>query len=241
MRVRTLFAASTAAILGVAGGAVAGGYTAPVEQPLVVAPPAPVETYNWTGGYVGLGLGGVFASDDRVGIATPAGNVIASPGSVDLSGMTYGIHAGYRWQFEMRGRQLVWGPELSYEASNADDSFDTGSASATSELDNLLSLRFRTGILNAAQNTMFYGTIGAARGEFNYKVSGAGMNYDDSFKDTALTVGLGVERKLNERVSLFGEWEYRHFDKKELVDANGFSTEATPEHHSLRVGVNFSF
>ena len=53
--------------------------------------------------------------------------------------------------------------------------------------------------------------------------------------------GLGVERKVTDRWSVFGEYEYRGFDKKKVTDANGFTSEATPEHHSVKLGVNFSF
>ncbi|SNT75016.1 outer membrane protein [Paracoccus seriniphilus] len=232
-----VFAGALVAATGVAS---AGGYTVPVVAEPVIAPvAAPVA--DWAGAYGGLSAGYVFGGDDRVGIHDPSDALLATPGSADLSGATYGVHLGYRWQREFRGRQIVYGPELAYEGSSADDSFDTGSASAESQLDNLIALRFKTGILNEAQNTMFYGIIGAMRGEFDYQVEGAGMDYDDSFDTNAWTVGLGVERMINDRVSVFGEWEYRDFGRTTLTDAAGYSTEATPEHHVVKMGVNFSF
>ena len=57
----------------------------------------------------------------------------------------------------------------------------------------------------------------------------------------SIAAGLGAERRLSERMSIFGEWEFRGFGKTTLTDANGFMTEATPEHHHVKLGVNFSF
>ncbi|MDB6179741.1 outer membrane beta-barrel protein, partial [Paracoccus sp. Z330] len=187
---------------------------APVAQP----------SFDWAGAYGGLSVGYAFGGDDRVGIHNPDGDLLGTPGSNDISGATYGVHLGYRWQREFRGRQFVYGPELAYEGASADGSFSTDSASGSSEIDNLISLRFKSGILNEAQNTLFYGIIGAMRGEFDYAVEGAGMDYNDSYDADAWTVGLGVERMVNERVSLFGEWEYRDFGRDTLTDDAGFST-----------------
>ncbi|RNI19731.1 autotransporter outer membrane beta-barrel domain-containing protein [Paracoccus pantotrophus] len=80
-----------------------------------------------------------------------------------------------------------------------------------------------------------------AHGKFDYAVDGAGMSYADDFTDSAWTVGLGIERKINERVSLFGEWEFRQFGKSTLSDAAAYSTRATPEHHHIRAGMNIQF
>lgn len=232
-----------AALLAASGAAVAGGYTAPVEAEPIVAPVVPVSepVADWAGAYGGLSVGYAFGSDDRVGVTDPDGALVGTPGGVDISGATYGVHLGYRWQREYRGRQFVYGPELAYEGASADDSFDTDSASASSQIDNLIALRFKSGILNEAQNTLFYGIIGAMRGEFDYRVEGLGMDYDDSFDADAWTVGLGVERMVNDRISLFGEWEYRDYGRTTLTDDNGFSTDATPENHVVKMGVNFNF
>ncbi|AUH64761.1 outer membrane protein [Paracoccus zhejiangensis] len=236
---KTPFAAAAALAL-LAPVAHAGGYTAPVEPAPVIAPvtaaPAP-----WAGAYAGLGLGYAFGADDVVGVSDATDTLLGSPGSVDLKGMTYGLHLGYRWQRDVGGRQVVFGPELAYEASNADASFDTGTANAMAEMDNFVALRMKTGVLNAAGDTLFYGIAGIGRGDFNYAVEGLGMDYDGSYKDNAWILGLGAERRLSERMSIFGEWEFRGFGKTTLTDANGFMTEATPEHHHVKLGVNFSF
>ncbi|RDD71234.1 outer membrane protein [Paracoccus versutus] len=223
--------------------AFAGGYMTPGDEvPLIVAPQEPQPTAeNWEGLYLGGALGYAFGADDRVGITPPSGGRAHSPGSVDIQGVTYSLHAGYRWQRELRGRQFVTGPELAYEGGGADDGFFRPGESASSELDSLLSLRWKAGILNMAEDTLFYGTVGISRGEFNYSVVAAGMNYKGDFKDNAWTVSLGIEKRLNARVSLFGEWEFRQFGKTALSDAAGYETQATPKHHHIRIGANFSF
>ena len=58
------------------------------------------------------------------------------------------------------------------------------------------------------------------------------------------SLGLGVERKVRDNLSVFAEWQYRNFGKEEVSFADGEAaivTNATPEHHNIKVGVNFSF
>lgn len=232
--------AGAAALTVLAPAAYAGGYVAPIVPAPIIAPE--VQTAPaWAGAYAGLGLGYAFGADDQVGISDPADVLISSPDDLDIKGITYGLHLGYRWQTEMGGRQVVFGPELAYETGNADASFDTDGVAASTEMDNFIALRMKTGVLNAAGNTLFYGIAGVGRGEFNYAVEGDGMSYDGSYKDNAWILGLGAERKVSDRMSVFGEWEFRGFDKNTLVDAGGYMTEATPEHHHVKLGVNFSF
>ncbi|WP_183588916.1 hypothetical protein [Paracoccus pantotrophus] len=142
------------------GTASAGGYIAPVIAPVIKAPRVDPAIRNWEGLYLGGAIGYAFGADDRVGITPPGGGLVHTPGAVDISGMTWSLHLGYRWQREARGRQVVMGPELVYEGGNARDSLGSNGASASSELDRLLSLRWKTGLLNKAQDTLFYGTIG---------------------------------------------------------------------------------
>lgn len=228
-----------AALIMLAPAAFAGGYVAPVVPTPVdipVAQPAP-----WAGAYGGLGLGYTFGGDDVVGISDPTDTVIASPDSVDIKGVNGSLHLGYRWQTAMRGRQVVIGPELSYEKSNADASFNTNGVEASSEMDNFIALRVKTGVVTSSGNSLIYGIAGIGRGDFNYAVSGAGMDYDGSFKDNAWILGLGAERRVSDRMSIFGEWEFRGFGKTKLSDDGDYSTRATPEHHNVKLGVNFRF
>ena len=228
-----------------AGIASAGGYTAPVE-PIVVAPAAEVASpLAWQGGYVGATIGMAGLGDDRVGIAQFDGPVLARAGELEAGGLNYGLRAGYRIQRVVRNRNIVFGAELGLEGGDIGDEISEAGYDSNFEVDKVLALRFKTGILNPAQDTMFYGIAGVARGDFNMSINGTGaagaVALDESFSNNGYIVGLGVERKLNANWSVTGEWEYANFGKTHLEDATGKSTEATPDYHNIKLGVNYSF
>lgn len=216
----------------------AGGYTPPVVETGVVAPiveTAPVG--DWAGGYAGLTLGYAFNGEDRVGVDQPE---VGSPAELELSGANAGIHAGYRWQRD----RWVFGPELGFEGGNIKDSFSTGGYDAESKIKNVLALRMKTGYL-LDNGMLVYGIAGVARAKVDYSVEGTGdsgpIAVDTSFSRTGYILGLGAEKKLNERMSLTGEYEYANFGKETLEDGLGASTRATPKFHNVKLGLNFKF
>lgn len=237
-----------------APAAFAGGYAAPVEPGPVILPEAETVT-PWGGGYVGGSIASVFGGDDEVGLETYAAGspVRTNNGIADLpvSGANFGLRAGYRWQ---RGN-WVFGPELAYEKSSAEHRAEAviGSAYIESAIDSLLTLRMKTGYL-ARENTIVYGSLGVVRGDFEYSSNLRGVDSTNTYiqgpdqtvdySKTGYTVGLGVERKLSERLSMTGEWNYNHFGRTDVLfgttDA-GAVTVATPSHHNISVGLNFGF
>ncbi len=258
---RSSFYTSLAAALVAGTAATAGGYIAPiVETPIeVIEPVAPL---TWKGAYVGGTLGYAFGGDDEVGYSAN-GNLYASPDTLELSGMNGGLRIGYRTQFTGGTRDWVIGGELSYEGGNIEDSFETVGPpqipvrdsvyTAKSTINNVAALRVKTGVLNQAQDTLFYGIIGVARADIDYSIAGEYDVYNgaadpETFNPsvegetmTGYIVGLGVERKLNERLSVTGEWEYSNYGKKTLSDDLGYSTEMTPDFHNIKVGLNYQF
>ena len=222
-------------------GAVAGGYSFTNTETKVVMPPANDMAMGWTGFYAGLSVAWASVGDDRVGIRSATGVKQPGPGTLRLSGPGGGLHAGFRWETRLLGQKAVLGPEISYERSSADDAVATSGVSASTSLDNVWSAKFKAGTLSESRKTLFYGSLGAAHGEFDYAVQGSGMDYDGQYSDTAWTMGVGVEHKISPEISLFGEWELRQFGKTSLRDSMGNTTEATPRHHELRVGVNVAF
>jgi len=98
----------------------AGGFTAPVTEAPVLAPAAAPAAADWTGPYLGLALVNVFGADDRLGLSSPAGRQIGAPGQLDIAGPGGAVQLGYRWQSRLLGREVVIGPEISYEDSSAD-------------------------------------------------------------------------------------------------------------------------
>lgn len=226
--------------------AFAGGYVASVEEPpIVVAPVEATPTSDWAGAYGGGSLGYAFGGDDIVGLErrNASGDMLqhrSDLGAVDLKGPTLGLHLGYRWQRE----NWVFGPELGVEGGSV-DATDTIEAvgEVKSELNYLVALRMKTGYAINPQ-TLLYGTLGVAHGDFDYTLSLPGNSQTESYSDTAFTAGLGFERKINERLSAFAEWEFRQFDKTEIIYSDGDNhlvTNTSPEHHHIRVGVNFRF
>lgn len=240
--------AAAAAML--APAAFAGGYVAPVEPAPIVAPvtqaPAP-----WAGAYVGGSVGYSFGADDEIGLelfedSTPQA-FAPGLGNVDISGPTAGLHVGYRWQRQ----RWVFGPELGIEFGNVDDKDElafrgtpTG-VTAKTEMNHILSLRMKAGYL-VDDRTMIFGTAGVVKGDFDYTLTDGTDKLKESDSPTGYSVGLGVERKMTDRLSLTAEWEYRNFGKTDIdfdegIPGEFLRTEATPEHHNVKLGLNFSF
>lgn len=258
MRIKPLFAISAIAAIATSGAAMAGGYIAPVEPPVVVAPVTQAPVYDWSGGYAGVSLGYSFGGDDEVGFEYYENDELydrdTDVTNLKVKGITGDIHAGYRWQRD----KWVFGPELAIEGGNVDANFRNESPNDTqlpgepainvleleSKVNYIATLAFKTGYA-VRPDTLIYGTVGYVRGDFDYSVSYNGTNFEDGYSANGYAVGLGVERKLSERTSVFAEWQYRNFGRTDVrfdVNEDQYNTSvATPEHHNLKVGVNFSF
>lgn len=248
--------AALSAVSGVAiisgGAAVAGGYVPLTAQPeAVVIEQQPATFGDWAGAYVGAALGYALISDDVVGLDSlrDNGSVIHSQnelGSADMTGVNLGAHLGYRWQVA----SLVFGPELAIEGGAIEgdgklqpeefhDAF--GVDSAESKLNYLIGLRMKAGVITNPE-TLVYGTLGLAYADIDYTLNKRTASYTENFSDTGVTAGLGVERKLSEKLSVYGEWEYRYFSYTDVTfDEINLRTRATPEHHNLKIGVNYRF
>lgn len=235
-------AAAIAAFVVAAPAAFAGGYQPPVVETGVVAAVTEVSYGDWAGAYAGATLGYVLSGDERVGFSDASDNFIGDVGKVDLSGVTGGVRLGYRMQRDA----WVFGVELGYEAMGVDGdvTFDNavGDGTITSNVDNVMALRFKTArVIN--EQTLFYGIAGVARGKFSYDLAGTvppAADTSKSYSHSGYVLGLGVERKLSDRLSVTGEWEYGRFGKTDL-DLGGVVTRATPKYNQLRLGVNYRF
>lgn len=240
------YALSTLAVAALtAGAANAGGYTpvvvdtAPVVTPVTVAPVG-----NWAGGYVGGTLGYAFGGDDVVGLRDTTTDALADDlGKLEIGGANASLRAGYRWQ---RGN-LVFGPELSVEGGSIDDEIDLTDAagadlglSASNEVNHVIALKMKTGY-EVAPNTLVFGTAGIARGDFTYTLAAdGGASASEDYTANGYVFGVGVERKVSDRMSITGEIERNHF-KRETVDFGPVTTEASPSYNNIKLGVNFSF
>lgn len=261
LRTQHITVTAIAALLGLSGAASAGGYIAPVDDtPIVPAATLPAAAADWSGAYGGLNLGYVFGGDDVVGLEVLEEGETASRGTdlgqLDLSGPTIGGQVGYRWQRS----NWVYGPELWGELGSVDatDSIDYTdvydldgvtidldlSGDYKSKMNNAIGLQFKTGYI-VNPTTIVYGTAGLVRGDFEYSVTQEGVTSTRDYTANGYSLGLGAERKLGDRSSIFAEWQYRNFGKTDIdlspSEGTEFLTKATPEHHLLKMGVNFSF
>ncbi|MCF3974302.1 outer membrane protein [Paracoccus salsus] len=248
----TVSACATIALFVASGSTLAGGYIAPTtESPLIPPVAVPVPASDWAGAYLGGSIGYAFGSDDTVGYDfLEAGELVGSVSDVaqvDVKGVNAGLHAGYRWQ----RNSWVFGPELWVEAGSIDatDSFsfdddgETITGTVESSVNYIVGLQMKTGYV-VNPETLVYGTAGLVYGDFDYTTAGPDGSSTQGYDANGYSVGLGVERKLNARTSVFAEWQYRNFGKTDVSfpdGADSLVTRATPEHHNIKLGVNFAF
>lgn len=230
-----------------ASNALAGGSILPAADPVVAAPVADAAPANdWAGGYVGGSVGYAFGGDNAIGFDLYEGDALIGRGTglgqVDVKGPTAGVHAGYRWQ---RGN-WAFGPELWIEGGSV-DAADTIGPNAELEVESavnhLVGLHLKTGYALTPQ-TLVYGTAGAVYGHLDHTLSTAEGSGTVTYDTTGYTLGLGVERKVRDNLSLFADWQYRDLGKTEVGFEDGDAsvlTRTTPGHHHVRLGVNFGF
>ncbi|WP_411837982.1 outer membrane protein [Paracoccus sp. ME4] len=248
MRISVFLSVCSSALALGAGAALAGGVIAPIVEA------APIEVVSapvagaWAGTYAGGSLGYITGTDDEVGLALIEGGVqtdrATDLGDAGISGVTAGAHIGYRWQRD----RWVFGPELGVEFGSVDESVDftVGGVDAgiDSELNNIVTLVMKTGY-EVAPATLVYGTFGVARGDFDYTLRSGDDSLTEGFSATGVAAGLGVERMINPRTSVFAEYQYRDFGNETVdFDAGGgdiLSTRASMSMSSIKIGANFKF
>ncbi len=187
--------------------------------------------YDWTGLYAGLNAGYAFGGNDKVGVNPGFGQV----GDLELSGVFGGAQLGYNWQID----QIVLGVEGDIQLSGISDDDDSGRFDMSNENAFFGTLRGRAGF--AFDRALIYATGGLAFGSFDYEVeNGAGVDLQDDFTATGYAVGAGVEYAFDESWSMKLEYLYANFGEHD-INNGGVQTVATPDFHSVRLGVNWRF
>jgi outer membrane immunogenic protein len=173
---------------------------------------APASGTSWQGPYVGANLGYQWA------MVTNAGN--------RPSGVAGGLQGGFNGQIG----SFVFGGETDVQLSDADNRF------AGWKFSNpwFGTLRVRAGW--AANNLLFYGTVGLAYGTLAAKNLGTGVS--ESRTSAGWAGGVGVEAALMNNWTARAEYLY--------VDLNDRSFVLTGARHGiessmLRIGVNYRF
>ncbi|MBT8410658.1 MAG: outer membrane beta-barrel protein [Octadecabacter sp.] len=181
---RTTLLPCAAVVLAMVTPAFAGNMSEPVVTPAPAPMPAPAPVSyggDWTGFYAGGSLGYADVGDD------------AAVFGDEFNGLTYGVHAGYDYDFG----NFVLGGE--FELSG----FDVQDNNTATEVDSVARLKLRAGY--DAGNFLPYLAVGAAQ----LKTSGAPLGGVD---DTGYFYGAGVDYRLTDSIRVGGEVLQHEFD-----------------------------
>ena len=186
----TLGSAAAVSISMLGTTAFAGSLADPVVETVAtpVFEPVAVDT-GWTGFYGGLNLG--YADIDT--------NVAATG-----DGMTYGLHAGYDYDFG----NFVLGGELEYDKADIDLSLANGTVAAN--VDSVARLKLRGGY--DLGSTLIYATAGVARVD------------TDLGNENGEFFGVGMAYKVTESFTIGGELLEHRFDD---IAGTGVDADAT--------------
>lgn len=240
----TRFAKAAACTFGAAAAfaassfaAQAGGLAPAPSEPVVAAPApiaAPASALRFSGFYAGASVGYAFEGNDTVGVRTAT--TVTDHGTLTNEGAFGAIHAGYR----MQRNQFVFGAEIGAEGGDVDSAVSEGGVASTTAINDMLTVKGTLGMA-LRDNILVYGTGGYASAGVDYSVQGDDVAIDTNFRRDGYVLGAGVEYAFGQAWSVRGEYQYANFRSIDLSDDAGVSTRATPEFHSVRVGVNFSF
>ena len=231
---------------------------------------------DWTGFYVGVNAGQASGSSDvsTSTVYSPTGYfATTSPdaigaaglGSVDPSGFTGGLTAGYNWQ----SGSIVFGLEVDVNSLSVDD---TRTATAVypccapseftvterTKANNLVTARGRLGYAN--DNSLFYVTAGWAQTKlkiddvFTDNFANAQESFSDSKNNDGWIYGIGYEHGFNDNWSMKLEYLRADFGKLTGTSSNlvantpptgypdnPFTHSADLTMNFIRFGVNYRF
>jgi outer membrane immunogenic protein len=222
---------------------------------------APVVTYNWTGCYIGGNVGGGWSRTDQTQIAKVGGPVIVPPndfGSSEGSNVIGGGQIGCDYQF---GGKFVVGIQGMYDYARINSTHVVPTAFPGFPVGAFVSLNTTRDIFTATARAGYLFTpqlLGYVKG------GGAWTRQDHIFNGTipalflsesafgvdrqGWTVGGGVEWMFAPGWSVFGEYNYMDFGRKDVAFIAGPATVGLPDLVSTRlqmqtalVGINYKF
>ncbi|UCA47743.1 outer membrane protein [Pseudochrobactrum sp. XF203] len=203
--------------------------------------PAVVDTFSWTGGYIGVNAGyagGKFKTDfnELLGDLSLKGNA---------SGFIGGVQAGYNWQFD----QAVVGIETDIQGSGVKSDFDVSVPGGTlvnlgTKVSWFGTTRVRLGY-TPVDRFMVYATGGVAYGKVKTYANDYMGGSSQSDTKVGYTVGAGAEYAITNNVTLKTEYLYTDLGKLKLDAYDGVRDvrigEAKSQFHTVRVGLNYKF
>lgn len=209
------------AALGVAlGAAQAAAADLPIPQPAAAAPPV----FDWSGPYVGVGIGGGAGNDHDS--LTPSAALAAD--AFTLQGWAGDIYAGENWQID----QYVLGVEGDLTYANLsgshpyEDSGNNGTLTLTTGWQG--SLLGRAGIVEGP--ALIYATAGAtvanatmhALGEF----AGEPVDVWTSHTHVGGTIGVGIDYRVTDHLIARGAVKYTAFGPQTYDMGDSFAAPA---------------
>lgn len=256
-----MFAVITAAAVVVSAGT---AFSADLSEPV----PASFEervasNFDWTGGYVGVNVGGGFGKfkhpfDITGGV--PAATLLNGSLDITSGGFLGGAQAGYNWQ----NGGFVLGAEVDFQGSavKAEDSLSLNiggpggidiNGDAGTKVQWFGTVRARVGA-TPADRLLVYGTAGLAYGKVKSYIDGnitaggapvAAINESKSDTKVGWTAGAGAEYAFTNNWTIKSEYLYTDLGKTTLINANvgGFNARLRNDvsFHTFRVGLNYKF
>lgn len=194
----------------------------PRRSPAIAPAPVFVQAGDWTGFYVGLNVG-YFAAKE-LGDATA---------NIKPDGFTVGARVGYDWQV---GGSWVVGILGDIDASFAKDDISTNNMELKIPL--IASANLRVGYL-ITPATLLYATGGFTYADINTTLSAL---VPAGTPDSAMgwNVGAGIEHRLTQNWSVFGEYRYTSLRLSDPVVAFP-SIGRDADAHVFKLGVNYRF
>lgn len=210
----------------------AGAADLPYQQPI-----APIQTYDWSGFYVGGQLGYAFGHADH----SFGGNAFA-PGDSQPDGLVGGAHLGYNVHFN----PVVVGIEADIEGASIDglyQSFAGPTGSGAVDVGTQGSVRARIGM--AFDRFLPYATAGVAIASVDYSggpAFGPCCGYSET--RTGWTAGVGLDYGINDFISTGLEYRYTSLGEAEgVLDPSfpGNTMNVDLGYHAIRGRVSLSF
>jgi outer membrane immunogenic protein len=201
-------------------------------------------SYDWSGFYVGLGVGAV-SSQSSLDLSGVSAVSVPSTISIPALGADGTVKLGYNWQ----SGQFVYGLENDLSIVSLHGSASGTDYTVTDSLNTLLSLRARFGV--AFDRMMLFTTAGLAAGNSSFNAD-VGKGSPASANGTVVggVVGAGIEYAVNDNVSLTATGTYYSLSSLHAVgDAgkgvppftNPYDATYTPRGMVFEAGINVHF
>jgi outer membrane immunogenic protein len=237
---------------------------ADMAPPYAPAPgPAPVMVYNWTGCYIGGNVGGGWARTDQLAVAQVDGTPAVPPadyGRSEGSAVIGGAQIGCDYQF---AGNFVVGVQGMFDFGDIRSTHvlpDFPAFNSVNRTRGVFTVTGRVGYLFAPQ-VLGYVKGGGAWARIDHSIFGTvpfpflsestcvnGVGACDGINRQGWTVGGGLEWMFAPGWSVFGEYNYIDFGRRDIVFVSGPGTVGAADVVSTRltiqqalVGVNYKF